>query len=113
MAPTKPDPTPLETFLAPLIRVARTSPEIEGLVFWGGAEGWDPHPSEALEAKEIAFYAEGLLEDGFRMRWTLTALAEAPDQPDHLRLEFWQDDSAPPPLPAGWVALQQATWPDP
>ena len=47
------------------------------------------------------------------MRWTLAALAEAPDQPDHLRLEFWQDDSPPPPLPAGWVALQQATWPDP
>ena len=36
MAPHKPDPTPQETFLAPLIRIVRKSPTIEGLVFWGG-----------------------------------------------------------------------------
>ena len=41
MAPQKPDPTPQETFLAPLIRIVRKSPTIEGLVFWGGATGWD------------------------------------------------------------------------
>ena len=39
MAPQKPDPTPQETFLAPLIRIVRKSPTIEGLVFWGGATG--------------------------------------------------------------------------
>ena len=70
--------TPIEAFLAPLARHARKLPHLEGLVFWGGAEGWDTSPSEALEAEEIAFYAEGLLEDGFRMRWTLMASADAP-----------------------------------
>ena len=69
--------TPVEAFLAPLARIARKHPEIEGLVFWGG-EGWDPAPSEALEAEEIAFYAEGLLLDGFHMDWALVAEGEAP-----------------------------------
>lgn len=107
----KSDPTPIEAFLAPLARHARKLPGLEGLVFWGGAEGWDPSPSEALEAEEVAFYAEGLLLDGFRMQWTLAATAEAPALPDHLRLEFWQDDSPPPALPKGWVALDGGRWP--
>lgn len=113
MTKRKPDPTPLQAFLAPLARHAQKLREVEGLVFWGGAEGWAASPSEALEAEEIAFYAEGLLEDGFRMRWTLMASAEAPATPDHLRLEFWQDDSPAPALPAGWVALDSGLWPGP
>lgn len=103
--------TPIQAFLAPLARQARKHADLEGLVFWGGAEGWGLQPSEALDSEEIAFYAEGLLEDGFRMRWTLVALAATPDLPDHLRLEFWQDDVAPPFLPAGWVAMDSALWP--
>jgi hypothetical protein len=106
----KPEPTPIEAFLAPLVRIARKLPEIEGLVFWGGSEGWTDTPSEALEAEEIAFYAEGLLLDGFRMQWWLVALAAGPDSADHLRLAFWQDDSPPPVLPAGWVALETGGW---
>jgi hypothetical protein len=106
----KTEPTPIEVFLAPLARIARTLPEIEGLVFWGGADGWDPVPSETLEAEEIAFYAEGLLLDGFRMQWGLVALAGNPDLADHLRLAFWQDDAPPPELPAGWVALAGGAW---
>jgi hypothetical protein len=108
----KPDATPLQLFLAPLATLALKQPLIEGLVFWGDATGWDPTPSEALESEEIAFYAEGLLLDGFHMRWLVTALAEAPALPDHIRLYFWQDDTAPPPpLPAGWVALAEGNWP--
>jgi hypothetical protein len=110
MAAHKLDPTPLELFLAPLARHARAHPDVEGLVFWGGADGWDPHPSEALEAEEIAFYAEGLLLDGFRMQWTVVALSDAPDQVDHIRLEFWQDESPAPQLPAGWRKLESAVW---
>lgn len=106
----KRDPTPIEAFLAPLARHAQKLREVEGLVFWGGAEGWDASPSEALEPEEIAFYAEGLLLDGFRMRWSLMASADAPGLADHLRLEFWQDDSPPPDLPAGWIALDQGLW---
>lgn len=106
----KAPPTPIELFLAPLVRLARQDPDIEGLVFWGGPDGWDPTPSETLEAEEIAFYCEGLLLDGFHMHWTLVALPQSPDQPDHLRLEFWQDDTAPPSLPSGWVTLTQGRW---
>ncbi len=110
MTRPRPEPTPIETFLAPLARLARKHPQIEGLVFWGGHDGWSPSPTEALEAEEIAFYAEGLLIDGFHMDWTLVAEDTAAAAPDHLRLCFWQDGDPPPPLLPGWRALEQARW---
>ncbi len=110
MTKRKPDPTPIEAFLAPLARIARKRPEIEGLVFWGGPAGWGPAPSEALEAEEIAFYAEGLLEDGFHMDWTLVAEDHPDAEPDHLRLCFWQDGNPPPALLPGWRSVEQARW---
>jgi hypothetical protein len=106
----KTDPAPIETFLAPLARIVHKWPEIEGLVFWHGAEGWGTSPSEALEAEEITFYAEGLLEDGFHMDWTLVAAGPAGTKPDHLRLCFWQAaDPAPAPFP-GWTVLEHGRW---
>jgi hypothetical protein len=99
--------TPLEAFLAPLARIARKHPGIEGMVFWGG-EAWEDSPSEALEAEEIAFYAEGLLVDGFHMDWML--VADETGAPDHLRLCFWQDGPPPPALRTGWTALETARW---
>jgi hypothetical protein len=104
------EPTPIEAFLARLAKVARAHPEIEGLVFWGGPEGWKPSPSEALEAEEIAFYAEGLLIDGFHMDWALVAEAAADLEPDHLRLCFWQDGDPPPGLLPGWRAIDGGRW---
>jgi hypothetical protein len=103
--------TPIEAFLGPLARIARKRPEIEGLVFWGGDDGWNPIPSEALEAEEIAFYAEGLLIDGFSMQWSLVALADTPDVPDHIRLQFWQDGPPPPKTHDGWLMLDGGAWP--
>ena len=100
--------TPVEAFLAPLARIARQYAWIEGLVFWGTSAGWGDSPSEALEAEEVAFYAEGLLEDGFQMHWAL--VAEIGDDPGHLRLCFWQDGDPPPGLPPGWRALEQGRW---
>ena len=99
--------TPVEAFLAPLARLARKYREIEGLVFWGGAAGWDASPSEALEAEEIVFYAEGLLIDGFHMDWALVGEGEAAD---HLRLCFWQEGAPPPPVAAPWVRLDGGRW---
>ncbi|WP_431298116.1 hypothetical protein [Tabrizicola sp. BL-A-41-H6] len=108
----KPDPTPIEAFLAPLAALALKQSDIEALVFWGGDGGWDTAPSEALESEEIAFYAEGLLQDGFHMVWTVVALAETPALADHVRLQFWQDDAPPPEgLPEGWVAVAAGRWP--
>lgn len=111
MTQRKPDPTPIQACLAPLAALARKRPEIEALVFWGDATGWDDAPSEALESEEITFYAEGLLEDGFHLVWTVVALAEAPGLPDHVRLQFWQDSGPQPPeLAQGWVVLDSARW---
>lgn len=99
--------TPIEQFLAPLAKIARKHRDIEGLVFWGGADGWDPSPSEALEAEEIAFYAEGLLIDGFHMDWALVAEGDAPD---HLRLCFWQDGEPPPAVELPWRVEASGRW---
>ncbi|MFN5997116.1 MAG: hypothetical protein ACK47C_06830 [Paracoccaceae bacterium] len=99
--------TPVEAFLAPLAKIARTHRDIEGLVFWGGSEGWDLSPSEALEAEEITFYAEGLLIDGFHMDWALVAEGGAPD---HLRLCFWQDGPPPPAVAAPWRVEAEGRW---
>jgi hypothetical protein len=107
----KPDQSPIEAFLAPLARLARARPEIEGLVFWGGPEGWGTAPSEVLEAEEIVFYAEGLLLDGFRMDWVLAALGDG--TPDHLRLSFWQEDAPEPPMALGWQVLDRGRWTGP
>ncbi|OYX25956.1 MAG: hypothetical protein B7Z10_04620 [Rhodobacterales bacterium 32-66-7] len=106
----KPPPTPIETCLAPIAKLALKQPEIEALVFWGSPDGWPDTPSEALESEEITFYAEGLMEDGFHLAWTIVALAEMPSQPDHIRLQVWQDAAPPPPLPAGWVAVATGRW---
>jgi hypothetical protein len=100
--------TPVEAFLEPLAKLARKHRDIEGLVFWGGPEGWDPSPSEALEPEEITFYAEGLLIDGFHMDWAL--VADETGAVDHLRLCFWQDGPSPPGLLPGWHALDGARW---
>ncbi len=99
--------TPVEAFLAPLAKIARKQRDIEGLVFWGGDEGWDPSPSEALEAEEIVFYAEGLLIDGFHMDWALVAEGEGVG---HLRLCFWQDGAPPPPVAAPWTVEAEGRW---
>ncbi|WP_149587390.1 hypothetical protein [Tabrizicola flagellatus] len=101
--------TDVETFLAPLAAIARKRRHLEGLVFWGGADGWPDSPSEALEAEEIAFYAEGLLIDGFGMHWAL--VADASGEADHLRLSFWQDGPPPPAPPPGWTVLEQGKRP--
>lgn len=100
------DVTPVEAFLKPLAKIARTHGDIEGLVFWGG-DRWDPSPSEALEAEEIVFYAEGLLIDGFHMHWALVADEAGPD---HIRLCFWQEGDPPPPVAAPWRVEAEGRW---
>lgn len=87
--------TPIEMFLAPLARVAARDPEIEGHVFWATEGAWPDAPAEALEAEEIAFYAEGLLIEGFRLVWQVIGTAE--DGAEAIVLFVWQGDAAPPP----------------
>ena len=108
--------TPIEDFLAPLARLAARFPDVEGAVLWGGADGWEVQDdtTELLDAEEIAFYAEGLLMEGFGMIWQAVADEGTPKVPDHILLMFWQGRApAPPPAPeAGWVVLAQGAWRD-
>jgi hypothetical protein len=111
MAAAPPLPTPAQTFLAPLARLAQRAPGIEGLVFWE-SDGWPAGPAEQLEAEEIAFYAEGLLDEGFRLDWRIMAAADAPSRSDHVQLWLWEEGAAPPPPPGGdWVVLDRGVWP--
>ena len=109
MARAKTPPSAEELFLAPLAALAAKRPEIEALVFWGGAEGWQAEPAEALESEEIAFYAEGLIPEGFNLEWRIVAEA-AGSIPDHIQLFAWEEGEAPPAL-ADWQVLQMARWP--
>lgn len=103
-------PTPIEAFLAPLTKLALKHPEIEGLVFWDDG-GWPDHPAEALESEEIAFYAEGLLLEGFRMVWQIVAEDGLPGRADHVRLFFWQEGAPAVPLPrAPWSLVSSGVW---
>ncbi|MBK6466211.1 MAG: hypothetical protein IPL38_14285 [Rhodobacter sp.] len=111
MARAKPDLSPVQAFLEPLARLALRDPMIEALVFWESG-GWPSAPAEALEAEEIAFYAEGLLEEGFRLDWRIHARPDAPDRADHVRLYLWEDGAAPPPAP-DLPLLSRAIWPEP
>lgn len=102
--------TPIEAFLAPLARLAAKHPALEGWVYWE-AEGWPDEPAETLESEEIAFYAEGLLLEGFRMVWQAVGEEGTNTRPDHLRLFFWQEAAAPVPEPAApWRLLSAASW---
>ncbi|MFC3183142.1 hypothetical protein [Cypionkella sinensis] len=111
-------PTPIETFLAPLAKLALKHPEVEAEVIWADGAAWEPQSGTdaLLEAEEIPFYAEGLLLEGFQMHYQILAEPDDLKSPAHVRLFFWQDD--PPPLPdpepdlaliasAGWVSRKQ------
>ena len=106
-------PSPIETFLAPLAKVAAKHPDLEGEVIWASGTDWEAQDdAEALlDAEEIPFYAEGLLLEGFQMHWQILAESDAPTVPVHIRLFFWQGDAPAPPAPeAGLSVMQAATW---
>ncbi|MBE2277047.1 MAG: hypothetical protein IAE87_12225 [Rhodobacteraceae bacterium] len=102
------DPTPEEIFLAPLVRLAHSDPPIEGLVFWSQG-GWEADPTEVLDSEEIAFYAEGLIPEGFAIHWRIVALPGG-TVPDHVRLYVTEDGSPLPDIP-DWTVLSTASWP--
>lgn len=89
----------LETALQQLAHVAQKQKDIEATVLWHGPDGWSDATGETLEAEEIAFYAEGLLLEGFSLAWDHI---DEPGLGDHIRLCFWQgSDPALPGLPLG------------
>ncbi len=86
-----------------LATLAMNDPGLEAEVLWHRDTGWSDASGEVLEAEEIAFYAEGLLMEGFGMAWQALATADDPE-PVLVRLMFWQGAApALPDTPAGWV----------
>ncbi|MBN2631815.1 MAG: hypothetical protein JXR75_14895 [Rhodobacteraceae bacterium] len=89
-----------ETALEALGRIALSHKDIEAQVLWFRDGVWSDAMGESLEAEEIAFYAEGLLDEGFGLDW---ALVSGP-LGEEVRLCFWQDGDPPAPdLPPGTV----------
>lgn len=90
-----------ETFLAPLHALTLRLPEVEAQVLWFADGTWSDGAGEMLEAEEIAFYAEGLLAEGFGAAWQ--HLTSAQGDP-HIRLMFWQTGTPTlPDPPPGWT----------
>ena len=106
--------TDIATFLTPLARLAERFPAVEGAVIWAEGDLWavQDDTTELLDAEEIAFYAEGLLMEGFGMVWQAMADTARPKEPDHILLMFWQGPTAPqtPTATEGWVILSQGAW---
>lgn len=105
--------TPIQTFLAPLAKLAAKHPDIEAEVIWANGMEWDAQDDavERLDAEEIAFYAEGLLLEGFHLQWQVLAETTAPSDPVHVRLFFWQGDGPHPPDPeTGLGVMAKASW---
>lgn len=105
--------SPIETFLAPLAKLAAKHHALEGEVIWAKDGDWQPHDddTEFLDAEEAVYYAEGLLLEGFHLHYQVLAESDAPKDPAHIRLFFWQSD--PPSLPkpeAGLLIFSANTW---
>ena len=105
--------SPIETFLVPLTKLALKYPEVEAEVIWANGLEWEPQQGTdaLLEAEEIPFYAEGLLLEGFQMHYQILADTDAPKDPAHVRLFFWQTEVPSLPTPElGLALIAEATW---
>lgn len=104
--------TPHQSFLAPLAKLALRHPDIEGQAIWWEDSGWQAQddPEAMIDGEEIAFYAEGLLAEGFGLHWQVLAEVEAPKDPVLVRLFLWQSGANPdvPSPDEGWQAMADA-----
>ncbi len=104
--------TDLERFLGRLAKLAQRFPDVEGAVIWADGADWQAQDdtTELLDAEEIAFYAEGLLLEGFGLIWQAIASQASPTRPEDILLFFWQGQT-PAALPqTDGVVLQSGTW---
>lgn len=103
--------TPHQTFLAPLARLALRHPVVEGQAVWWEDGLWQAQDDDdaMIDGEEIAFYAEGLLAEGFGLHWQVFAEVEAPKEPVLVRLFLWQGGETPA-VPApddGWRVIAE------
>ena len=104
----------LPAALRPLAALAIRYPHLEGQVVWleDGAFTFQEAEELGLDPEEIAFYAEGVLVEGFHLAWALLADVDAPTDPLILQLTCAEGAAPPiPPLPEGWcrATLPNAT----
>jgi hypothetical protein len=108
---------PIDDFLAPLQRLGLKFPAAEGHVLWAEGGAWVEQDDldEGLDGDEIAFYAEGLLLEGFSLTWMAVAEAGTPTDVEHVLMFFQENPAEPaPPVPApaeGWQIVAQGRWP--
>ena len=97
----------LPAALRPLAAFAARFPALEGQVIWVEDGQYTAQDAEdlGLDPEEIAFYAEGLLLEGFQLVWVSWAEAEDPADPVLLQL-FCAEGTSPalPPAPQDMVA---------
>ena len=69
--------TPIEAFLAPLTRLA-VRHDCDGQVIWADGPDWRAQEDETdmLDPDEIAFYAEGMLIEGYCLHWQCWPMTE-------------------------------------
>ena len=84
-------PEPLD----PLTALCRKHPSLEAQVIWAQDGDWQPQEDEetGLDGEEIAFYAEGMVQEGYSCAWQILGVGA----PEFVRLFFWTGDM--PPLP--------------
>ncbi len=76
--------------LKPLIALCRKYPSLEAQVIWAFSGDWQPQEDEdaGLDGEEIAYYAEGMLDEGHACAWQVLGIGT----PEFLRLFFWQGE---------------------
>ena len=104
--------TPHQTFLAPLDKLTPRHPDLEGQAIWWEDGFWQAQDDDdaMIDGEEIAFYAEGLLDEGFGLHWQVLAEEDAPKDPLLVRLFLWQAGETPevPSPDEGWRVLAEA-----
>ncbi len=107
--------TPQQIFLAPLAKLALRHPDVEGQPIWFEDGTWQAQDDAdaMIDGEEIAFYAEGLLAEGFGLHWQILAEVETPKDPVLVRLFLWQSGTEPlvPAPDDGWTVIAAASTP--
>jgi hypothetical protein len=95
-----------------LAKLTLRHPDLEGQAIWWEDGIWQAQDDDEamIDGEEIAFYAEGLLDEGFGLHWQVLAEEDSPKDPLLVRLFLWQPGEMPkvPSPDPGWCVLAEA-----
>lgn len=91
--------------LNPLTALCHKFPALEAQVIWAEEGDWLPQEDEevGLDGEEIAFYAEGMMQEGYSCAWQILGIGA----PEFVRLFFWTGQM--PPLPSDPDLISQGS----